>query len=124
MSVPNRAQDPKRQASYVVKEPKTAFGKRRLMAKQAAQGYEALKSPKKPLKTATELKKTNPDTNRRFSQGGPAYKGPDHNPISKTDLNIVRSGASGAFKKMGMKTPIERAKARESRPGKPPLPGF
>lgn len=47
-----------------------------------------------------------------------------YNPIGKTDLNIVRSGASGAFKKMGVKTPIERAKARESRPGKPPLPGF
>lgn len=62
MSVPNRAQDPKRQASY--------------------------------------------------------------NPISKTDLNIVRSGASGAFKKMGFKTPIERAQERNRRPGKPPLPGF
>lgn len=48
----------------------------------------------------------------------------EYNPIGKTDLNIVRSGASEGFKKMGFKTPIERAKARESRPGKPPLPGF
>ena len=96
MSVPNRAQDPKRQASYVVKEPKTAFGKRRLMTKQLKQGTEALK--------------------RSSTYGG--------NPVSKTDMGVPKSGASGAFKKMGFKTPIERAKARESRPGKPPLPGF
>ena len=51
-------------------------------------------------------------------------QGKNINPIGSDDLNIVRSGASDAFKKMGFKTPMERAKARESRPGKPPLPGF
>lgn len=114
MSLPNRAQDPKRQASYVVKEPRTAWGKKRLLKKQAAQGYEALKSLKKP-RSLNE-------------QAGPS-KTPkqvheEYNPISKTDVKVSRSGAAGAFKKMGMKTPIERAQERNRRPGKPPLSGF
>ena len=96
MSVPNRANHPNRKVELSTKEMQSPSSSQ---VKKPKLGHE---NPKPPVKST--------------SYGG--------NPIGPHDLNIVRSGSSGAFKQMGFKTPIERAKNRERRASQPPLPGF